>query len=154
MRWIHIDDILELREGEFAKAVRTIPSDADFLQDHYPGFPVVPQSLLIESMAQTAGILLGKSFHFTRDVILAKIDNAEFFTITKPGELLLIEARMAELRDEGARLECRITCDGKEVGRSSLVFALLGDQDMAKLGARNFVFHEGVLERFRIRSDP
>lgn len=145
--------MLELRAGEYARAVRTVPADAEFLQDHYPGFPLVPHSLLIESMAQTAGILLGKSSGFSKDVILAKIDKAEFFAIARPGDRLVIEARMAETRDEGARMECRITCGEREIGRGSLVFATLGDQDAAKLGARHFVFSKGMLAKFRLRDE-
>jgi len=151
MRWIHIDDITEFRAGEYARAVRSIPADADFLRDHYPGFPLAPHSLLIESMAQTAGILLGQKFNFERDVILAKIDRAEFLTVTLPGDLLVIEAHMGEFREEGAKMECSIKRGREIVARGSLVFALLGERDASKLGARNFVFGSGAQESIFLR---
>jgi 3-hydroxyacyl-[acyl-carrier-protein] dehydratase len=148
MRWIHIDDILELEEGVSATSVRTIPSSADYLEHHYPGFPVMPNSLLIESMAQTAGILVGKSVDFARDVILAKVDHAEFLSIVRPGDRLIIDARLEEMREEGARVKCRIQCGGAEVARGTLVFAVLQARDAEKIGARNFVFPAGFLAQF------
>ncbi|MCX6357456.1 MAG: beta-hydroxyacyl-ACP dehydratase [Candidatus Aureabacteria bacterium] len=150
MRWIHIDDILEFREGEYARAVRTIPADLDCLEEHYPSFPIMPHTLLIESMAQTAGLLVGKSFGFTRDIILAKVDRAAFHFISRPGDRLIIEARIRELRDEGAVAECRITCGEREVGSATLIFAVLGDEDAKRLGARGFVFGSGILSKFNL----
>jgi len=148
MRWIHIDDILELKEGDFARAVRAIPSNADYLEHHYIGFPVMPNSLLIESMAQTAGILVGQSFGFAKDVILAKVDNAEFLSIVRPGDRLLIEARIQEMREEGARVECRIRRGDSEVAHGMLVFAFLNDKAARELDARGFVFSPGLLAQF------
>lgn len=148
MRWIHIDRIIELRQGEYARAIKAVPSCTDFLQDHFPGFPVMPHSLILESMAQTAGLLIGRSIRFERDVILAKIDRADFLSITRPGDLLIIEARIEELRDEGAKAQCSVLCGDREVARASLVFAILGDEDARSLGARGFVFPEGLLSRF------
>jgi 3-hydroxyacyl-[acyl-carrier-protein] dehydratase len=151
MRWIHIDDILELKEGEYARAVKTVPSNADYLEYHYPGFPIMPHSLLIESMAQTAGILVGKSVNFKRDVILAKIDSAEFFAITRPGDRLIIHAGVEELREEGASVECRISCGERAVARSRLMFAILTEKGAEMLGAKNFVFPTGLLSRFKLQ---
>lgn len=145
MRWIHIEDWREVAEGESAEAVRTVPSDLDFLRDHYPLFPLMPHSLLIESMAQTGGILVGKLFGFRRDVILAKIDRADFKALVRPGDRLLVAARIEERREEGARVACRITRGAEEVACATLFFALLGDEDAGKLGARGFVFETGAL---------
>ncbi len=148
MRWIHIDDMLELKEGEYARAVKTVPADSDYLEYHYPGCPIMPHSLLIESMAQTAGILIGKSIAFKKDVILAKIDSADFFSITRPGDRLIIEAKAEEMREEGASMECRISCGDRDVARCRLVFAILSENGAAMLGARNFVFSGELLSRF------
>ena len=148
MRWIHIDDIVELEQGRYARAVRAVPSTADYLEDHYPGFPLVPHSLLIESMAQTGGILVGKSSGYTRDVILAKIERAEFLSLTRPGDRLVIEARMNEEREEGARVDCSITRGGETVARCSLFFAVLPPDGIRDLGARNFVFSGGIFSLF------
>jgi 3-hydroxyacyl-[acyl-carrier-protein] dehydratase len=151
MRWIHIDDMLELREGDFARAVKSIPSTADYLEDHFPAFPVMPECLLIESMAQTAGILVGQSLDFKKDIILAKIVRAEFFAMARPGDRLIIEARMEKMEEEGARANCRVLCGGTEIGCSTLIFAILKEDDSRELGLRNFVFSGPILDLFKFR---
>jgi 3-hydroxyacyl-[acyl-carrier-protein] dehydratase len=146
MRWIHIDNILELKEGEYARAVKRVPADTDYLNAHYPGFPLMPHSLLIESMAQTAGILIGQGLKFEKDVILAKIDRAEFHAIVRPGDNLTVTARLEEAREEGARAACAIHRGDEEVARAVLVFAVLSDQAAAGIGKKNFVFSGSLIE--------
>ena len=148
MRWIHIEEWRETAAGESAEAVRTVPSDLDFMHDQYPSFPLMPHSLLIESMAQTGGILVGKLHGFRRDVILAKIDRAVFTALTRPGDRLQVTARIEERREEGARVACRITRQGEEVAQATLFFALLGAADAGKLGARGFDFEAGTFSQF------
>ena len=55
MRFIFVDEIIELQPGEHIKAIKTISSGEEFFRDHFPGFPVVPGVLLTEMMAQAAG---------------------------------------------------------------------------------------------------
>ncbi len=55
VRFIFVDEILELVPGKYIKASKTIGPDEDFFRDHFPGFPVVPGVLLTEMMAQAAG---------------------------------------------------------------------------------------------------
>ncbi len=152
MRWIHIDDMLELREGEFAKAVKAVPSNADYLEEHFPGFPVMPESLLIESMAQAAGILIGKSLGFKKDIILAKIDSAEFLFIARPGDRLIIEAGIEDLREEGARVSCCVKLADKVLGSATLIFAILSEDDLKNLGTGSFVFSGSLIELFKLRN--
>jgi 3-hydroxyacyl-[acyl-carrier-protein] dehydratase len=154
MRWFHLDGITELIEKEKAVAVKVIPGNADYLKEHYPGFPVMPESLLIESMAQVAGLLIGKSTGFTKNIILAKIDKADFFAIVRPGDGLTIEAGVAEIREEGAMAECRINIGDTLIARSTLIFAFL-PVEADGTGSENFVFSGeikrlfGLMERNR-----
>ena len=58
----------------------------EHLHDLYPAFPIVPNTLIIEGMAQTAGILVGEARNFKEKVILAKIGRATFHRLVRPGE--------------------------------------------------------------------
>ena len=78
MRWIWIDAFVDFESGQRASAVKNITLAEEYLHDHFPGYPVMPACLLIEGMAQTAGILVGESRSFAENVILAKIRKAEF----------------------------------------------------------------------------
>ena len=73
MRWIWIDRFTEFVSGDRAVAVKNVSRAEDYLEQHLPGYPIMPPSLMIEGMAQTAGILVGEARQFTEKVILAKI---------------------------------------------------------------------------------
>ncbi len=61
MRWIWIDKFIEFHSGKRAVAIKNVTLAEEHLHDHFPGFPVMPESLMIEAMAQTAGILVGEA---------------------------------------------------------------------------------------------
>ena len=64
MRWIWIDKFLEFRSGQFARAIKNLTLAEEHLHDHFPGYPVMPASLIIEGLAQTGGILVGEAGGF------------------------------------------------------------------------------------------
>ncbi|MCH8031309.1 MAG: beta-hydroxyacyl-ACP dehydratase, partial [Bacteroidetes bacterium] len=59
MRWIWIDTFVAFETGKRASAVKNVTLAEDHLHDYIPGYPIMPPSLMIEGMAQTAGILVG-----------------------------------------------------------------------------------------------
>ena len=67
MRWIWIDKFLEFRSGQFARAIKNLTLAEEHLHDHFPGYPVMPASLIIEGLAQTGGILVGEAGGFRRE---------------------------------------------------------------------------------------
>src|SRR5580692_11193382 len=97
MRWIWIDKFTEFTSRQSATAVKNVTSAEEHLHDLYPAFPIVPHSLIIEGMAQTAGILVGEARNFQEKVILAKIGRATFHRLVRPGETLLFHAKMEQL---------------------------------------------------------
>ena len=78
MRWNWIDRILRHDPGERLDAIKVVSLSEDHLHEHFVEAPCMPSSLMIEGMAQTAGILVGAISNFERRVILAKIARAEF----------------------------------------------------------------------------
>lgn len=141
MRWIWIDKFIEFEPGVVAKAVKVLSSAEDHFDDHMPGFPVMPASLMLEGLAQTGGILAGHARGFREKVILAKIPKASFAREAVPGETLVYEARLLDLRDEGAVVAGRITSGGDAFGEAEIFFAHLDQaQDRALTGGENFVF--------------
>ena len=55
MRWIWIDRIVEFQSGSFLKAIKNVSLAEEHLHDHFPGFPVMPASLITEGLAQSGG---------------------------------------------------------------------------------------------------
>ena len=154
MRWIWIDKFLQFDSGKRAVAIKNLTLAEEHLHDHYPGFPVMPESLMIEGMAQTAGILVGEARDFAEKVILAKVKRARFDAMARPGQQLRYEATVESITDQGATTSGTIYCDGHEIGRIDLMFSHI-DQNLSGVNfpEENFVFTEefmNLLSTYRI----
>ena len=147
MRWIWIDRFESFESGRTAVAVKAVTAAEEHLHDLYPGFPLFPASLIIEGMAQTAGILVGEAKGFKEKVILAKIGKAEFHRLVRPGETLRYHATADTINDAGARITGRVTSGDEPVADISLMFSHI-DQNMAGIAfpEHNFVFQEQFME--------
>ena len=141
MRWIWIDKFIEFESGKRAVALKNVTLAEEHLHDHFPGFPLMPESLCIEAMAQTAGILVGELKKFQEKVILAKIKKAVFFDYVKPGDTIKLEAQIESFAAEAAGTSGRITCSDKLVAEIDLMFSHI-DQNLAgkEFPEENFVF--------------
>ena len=141
MRWIWIDKFIEFESGKHAVALKNVTLAEEHLHDHFPGFPVMPESLCIEAMAQTAGILVGEAKKFREKVILAKIKKAVFFDYVKPGDTIILEATIESIAPEAASTSGRITRSEKLIAEIDLMFSHI-DQNLAgkEFPEENFVF--------------
>lgn len=160
MRWMWIDRILELRRGERCVAVKNISMAEEHLHDHFPGTPVMPASLMIEGMAQTAGILVGHARDFKEKVILAKIGRAVIERDGFPGSTLFYTATIDRIDDTGASTHGIIEllehgpggADGQrvQIGAIDLMFSHI-DQNMRGLNfpEHNFVFTDQFFDLLR-----
>ncbi len=122
-------------------AVKNVTMAEDHLHDHFPGMPIMPASLMIEGMAQTAGILVGEAKNFTEKVILAKVKHARFDSIVRPGDQIRYDATVEQLTDSAAVTSGRITVGDELVGEVEIVFSHI-DQNISGLAfpEENFVF--------------
>jgi 3-hydroxyacyl-[acyl-carrier-protein] dehydratase len=146
MRWIWIDKFLEFRSGQFARAIKNLTLAEEHLHDHFPGFPVMPASLIIEGLAQTGGILVGEAGGFAEKVILAKIPRAEFFGVACAGDQLIYEVTLTDLRSEGAVVDAKAFLNGELLADAEIVFAHLDNSRANQIfGPKNFVFTQQLL---------
>ncbi len=141
MRWIWIDRFIEFNSGRNAVAVKNVTLAEEHLHDHFPGFPVMPESLMIEAMAQTAGILVGQAKRFQEKVILAKVTKAVFFDFVRPGDSLRLHAQIVSIAPEAAGTTGRITRDDETIAQIDLMFSHI-DQNLSgkQFPEENFVF--------------
>ncbi|MEN6458131.1 MAG: 3-hydroxyacyl-ACP dehydratase FabZ family protein [Thermoguttaceae bacterium] len=102
MRWYWIDRFIEFRSGQYAKAVKNISLSEDHLHDHFATFPMLPNSLILEGMAQTGGLLVSEFNQFREKVVLAKVPKATFHCAATPGDQLVYTAKIEYVRPEGA----------------------------------------------------
>lgn len=129
MRWFWIDKFISFESGKQARAVKNVSLAEEHLHDHFPGFPVMPGSLMMEGMAQTGGILLGESHQFKYLVFLAKIPKFTAHRPVRPGDQLIYTATLSESRDEGG-MTCVVAHCGEElVAEAEIVFAHLSEDE-------------------------
>lgn len=147
MRWIWIDKFTEFTSRVSATATKNCTLAEEHLHDLYPAFPIVPNSLIIEGMAQTAGILVGEARNFAEKVILAKIGKATFHRLVRPGETIQYSARIEQLDEHGASITGKVTSDGTLVAEIEMMFSHI-DQNLAgiEFPEHNFVFTEQFTE--------
>lgn len=150
MRWIWIDKFTEFESSRRAVAIKNVTLAEEHLHDHFPGFPVMPESLCIEAMAQTAGILVGEAKKFEEKVILAKIKKAVFFEYVRPGDTLRLEAKIESITDEAASTSGKITCEDKLIAEIDLMFSHL-DRNLSgkEFPKENFVFTDTLKSLLR-----
>jgi 3-hydroxyacyl-[acyl-carrier-protein] dehydratase len=147
MRWIWIDKFTEFTSRQSATAIKNVSMAEEHLHDLYPAFPIVPHSLIVEGMAQTAGILVGEARNFAEKVILAKIGRATFHRLVRPGDTITYSAKIDQLSEQGASISGTVTVAGEAVADIELMFSHI-DQNLAGLEfpEHNFVFTEQFTE--------
>ncbi len=158
MRWIWIDKFVDFISGQRASAVKNVTLAEEYLHDHFPGHPVLPPTLMIEGMAQTAGILVGETRGFRENVILAKIRRAKFEDYAVPGDQVRYDAVIESVDERVAVTTGRVFKNRTEIGQVDLMFSHVDQAQKAlDLPDHNFVFSEqftNLLATFRAgRSD-
>lgn len=125
MRWYWIDRFLEFESGRYAKAIKNISLAEEHLHDHFPGYPVMPHSLIVEGLAQTGGLLVCEHGRFQEKVVLAKIPKAEFFDEAKPGDTLVYTAVVDYIHKDGAMVTATSHKGETVQAKMEIVFAHL-----------------------------
>ena len=166
MRWMWIDRVVELVPRERMVAIKNVSLAEEHLHDHFSAgegeggaaaLPVMPASLILEGMVQTAGILVGHAEGFREKVVLAKIGRAELERDAGPGMTLRYTAVIERMDPVGASTKGTVelldhahAASGyQRIGAIDMMFSHL-DNNMGGAGqsgvafpSHNFVFGEG-----------
>jgi 3-hydroxyacyl-[acyl-carrier-protein] dehydratase len=121
-----IDWIVDLNVDEKKAVVEArVPQESTIFEGHFPGYPLMPGVLLIESMAQASGWLLLGVLKFERMPILAAVKEAKVRGSVFPGDLMSIEATLTHEGSGYAITEAKIRVGGKLRANSTLTFTLI-----------------------------
>ena len=121
-----IDRIVELKLGDQTiRTEATVPTHSTIFEGHFPGHPLMPGVLLIETMAQTSGWLLIAMSKFTRIPLLAAVKEAKLRTFVTPGQVLTASAEILHDGSGFAVTKTEMTCDGKPVCSAELTLRLI-----------------------------
>src|ERR1700761_7050915 len=109
-----IDRIIDLNLTDLTIRVEAnVPTESTIFEGHFPGHPLMPGVLLIESMAQASGWLLLAMLNFERMPFLAAVKEAKMRGFVTPGELLTIEACLVHEGSGYAITDAKIKVGGK-----------------------------------------
>jgi 3-hydroxyacyl-[acyl-carrier-protein] dehydratase len=120
-----VDRILELEEERIV-GIKNVTVNEPFFVGHFPDFPVMPGVLVVEAMAQVAGVLVLKSVPDRKNklVLLASIEEAKFRRPVRPGDQLRIEMKVTKRKANIAKMHGQATVDGVVVAEAILMCVL------------------------------
>jgi beta-hydroxyacyl-ACP dehydratase FabZ len=124
-----VDRIVEM-EPERIVGIKNVTLNEPFFQGHFPDFPVMPGVLIVEAMAQAAGVLVLKTIADREQklVLLVAIENARFRRPVVPGDTLRMEMKLLKRKASVAKMAGVATVDGKVVAEVE-VMCKLADKD-------------------------
>ena len=129
MHWYWIDRITVFESQRRAESVKTVTLAEDHLHNHFRFAPMMPGSLVIEGLAQTAGLLLHEAKGYKEKVVLAKIPKFVFHTVDiRPGDVLHYKVQLETIRETGGVASVWAYRNDQLLAEGELMFAHLGDE--------------------------
>jgi 3-hydroxyacyl-[acyl-carrier-protein] dehydratase len=127
VRYILLDRIVELRPPELARGIKCVTLSDDIFVDHFPGHPVLPGAMILESLAQLAGVLLEATMRergrTDLHALLTMADRVKFRRVVRPGDRIELEARAQTASEDGGQAQGWARVDGQLVAEAQLSFA-------------------------------
>ena len=128
-----VDRVEELVVDESITAIKAVSINEDFFNGHFPGRPIMPGVLIVEALAQAAGILAVESLGLSGSgklVYFMAIDGAKFRTPVEPGVLLRLEVSFVQKRTSVCKFAGRALVDGKLAAEANFT-AMIADPPAA-----------------------
>jgi beta-hydroxyacyl-ACP dehydratase FabZ len=121
-----VDRVVEIHPGKSCKGLKNVTINEPFFQGHYPGTPVMPGVLILESVAQVGGlILLADPRHDQYLPLIGAIEKAKFKRQVTPGDQLMIETELLWYRNTVGRLLGQAMVDGQVAASMEMTFKLI-----------------------------
>jgi 3-hydroxyacyl-[acyl-carrier-protein] dehydratase len=125
-----VDRIVEM-EPDRIVGIKSVTHNEPFFTGHFPDFPVMPGVLIIEAMAQTAGVLVLKTIpdRANKLVLLVAVENARFRRPVVPGDSLRMEMKVIKRKASVAKMAGVATVDGQVVAEAEVMCKLADKEE-------------------------
>lgn len=137
MRFYLLDRITHMEVGNSIKGIKCWSMSNEIFNEHFPGFPVVPGVLAIESMAQLLGTLIEKSHlekfgqEYESYAVLSIVHKAKFKGFLIPGDQAVMEGKLINLEINHAQGKVETFLDGKQINSCELSFGLIPKKNLS-----------------------
>ena len=138
MRWFWIDRFTEFVCGSHAVAVKGVSLSEDHMHEHMVGYPIMPNSLVTEGMAQAGGLLVTEQYGFGELVVLGKLAKAKFHSCVRNGETLTYRVEIESVRESGAAVTATAHVGDRLHAEALLFFARMDEETDPLNGGRLF----------------
>jgi 3-hydroxyacyl-[acyl-carrier-protein] dehydratase len=130
--FLFIDRIVELEPGVRAVGIKNITANEPQFTGHFPGRPIMPGVLMVEALAQTAGVaVLTLDAYRGKLGLFAGIDEVRFRRLVQPGDLLLLKVEVEKLRGMFGRVRAVASVDGEVAVEGKLSIIIPRDQSLS-----------------------
>jgi UDP-3-O-[3-hydroxymyristoyl] N-acetylglucosamine deacetylase/3-hydroxyacyl-[acyl-carrier-protein] dehydratase len=122
-----VDRIIDFKAGESIVGIKNVTINEPFFQGHYPGHPIMPGVLILEAMAQCGGLLLMEHVENPEDkvVYFMTMDNVKFRRPVTPGDTLVFELRVVQIKRSVCRIAGRGVVDGKVAAEAEFMARIM-----------------------------
>ncbi len=120
-----VDRILEIEPGKRAVGLKNVTINEDFFNGHFPQQAMMPGVLILEAMAQVAGVLMLRHPNYENKLaVIGGIENARFRKPVIPGDALITEVEILNFRSSFAKMRMTGRVDNEVVASCEMMFAL------------------------------
>lgn len=124
--FLMIDEVEKIVLGESAVAYKNVSADEWYFQGHFPGNPIMPGVLIVESLAQTGAVaILAMEENKGKNALFGGIDKMKFKKMVVPGDRLKLEVKIIKRKGPIGVGEAIATVDGKVAAKGEITFALV-----------------------------
>jgi len=125
-----VDRIIDMQQGGSIVGIKNVTFNEPFFQGHFPGQPIMPGVLIVEAMAQVAGIAAFSSGMEGKTVYFMSIEKAKFRRPVVPGDQLRLEIKVLQRRGTVWKFSGAATVEGKLVSEADFT-AMLTDKEIS-----------------------
>jgi 3-hydroxyacyl-[acyl-carrier-protein] dehydratase len=126
-----VDRVIELEPGKRAVAIKAVSANEPQFTGHFPGRPIMPGVLMVEALAQTAGIAVLTLDEYRGKIgLFAGIDECRFRRMVVPGDTLRLEVTVEKLRGMFGRVKAVATVEGEAAVEATLSIIVPRDQEL------------------------